>query len=102
MNGHVAKKASAKSRTGLMYYPVVELDADPVTGKRARRWHPGHVLKADAQEALRKLQDDADKGTYVAPVKETFGEYLEVAPPPSGRQSGPTRTSPTARPSSCT
>jgi integrase len=77
MNGHVAKKASAKSRTGFMYYPVVELDADPVTGKRARRWHPGHVLKADAQEALRKLQDDADKGTYVAPVKETFGEYLE-------------------------
>ena len=77
MNGHIAKKASAKSRTGFMYYPVVELEADPVTGRRARKWHPGHVLKADAQEALRKLQDDADKGTYVAPVKETFGEYLE-------------------------
>jgi integrase len=76
MNGHIAKKASAKSRTGFMYYPVVELDADLITGKRARRWHPGHVLKADAAEALRKLQDDADKGTYVAPVKETFGEYL--------------------------
>lgn len=76
MNGHIAKKKSAKSRTGAMYYPVVELDADPVTGKRARRWHPGHVLKAEAQEALRKLQDDADKGTYVAPIKETFGEYL--------------------------
>jgi hypothetical protein len=23
-----------------------------------------------------KLLDDGDKGTYVAPVKETFGEYL--------------------------
>jgi integrase len=77
MNGHVAKKASAKSRTGFMYYPVVELDADPVTGKRARKWHQGHVLKADAQESLRKLQEAAGKGAYVAPVKETFGEYLE-------------------------
>jgi len=55
MNGHVARKASAKSRTGFMYYPVVELDADPLTGEPARRWHPGHVLKADAAEALRKL-----------------------------------------------
>ena len=77
MNGHIAKKASAKSRTGFVYYPVAELDADPVTGKRARKWHPGHVLKADAQDTLRKLLDDADKGSYVAPVKETFGEYLE-------------------------
>ena len=101
MNGHVARKASAKSRTGFMYYPVVELDAD-ATGKRARKWHPGHVLEADSQEALRKLQDDADKGTYVRARQRDIGGTSSGGCRLSRALSGPTPGSPTARPSTST
>jgi integrase len=74
MNGHIARKTSPK---GTRYYPVVELGADPITGKRVRQWHPGHALKKDATQALREILGSADKGMYVEPSKETFGQYLE-------------------------
>jgi integrase len=56
---------------------VTEIGADPITGKRARQWHPGHALKKDATQALREILGSADKGMYVEPSKETFGQYLE-------------------------
>jgi integrase len=69
MNGHVAKK-------GTKYYVVLELGVDPVTGRRRRKWHSGFDKKADAKAELAKLVTDVHQGSYVAPTKETFGEYL--------------------------
>lgn len=70
MNGHIAKK-------GAKYYVVLELGVDPTTGRRRRKWHSGFDRKADAKAKLAELVDAGNKGLYVEPTRETFGDYLK-------------------------
>ena len=56
----------------------VELEPDPVTGKRRQKWETFHGLKADAEKRLTKLLSDLDNNKLVANPKMTLGDYLET------------------------
>ncbi|MGH2689003.1 MAG: Arm DNA-binding domain-containing protein, partial [Actinomycetota bacterium] len=73
MRGHVEKKV----RNGnVRYYPVIELDRDPATGKRRRKWHQGHARKKEALAALNEILHRRVHGAWVEPTRQTVAEYL--------------------------
>lgn len=69
MNGSVVKK-------GGRWYVKVELDPDPATGHRRQKWHSGYVTKREAERARIDLLSKLDRGVYVAPSRQTMGEFL--------------------------
>ena len=70
MRGSVVKRGDG-------YSVIVELDRDPITGKRRQKWHSGYRTKRDAERALNELQADAGKGTYVPKSRQAVREYVE-------------------------
>jgi integrase len=71
MRGSVVKRGSN-------YSVVVELDRDPITGKRRQKWHSGYRTKKDAERALTELLTAKDSGAYIELTKETFGQFSPV------------------------
>jgi integrase len=71
MRGSVVKRGNS-------YSVVVELDRDPITGKRQQKWHSGYRTKKDAERALTELLAAKDKGTYLEPTKETFNIFMPL------------------------
>ena len=69
MKGHVEKKRGR-------YFVVVELDKDPATGKRRRKWSGGFARKKDADAALTQALHQRQEGTYVPPAKTTLQQFL--------------------------
>ena len=69
MRGSIVKR-------GAGYAVVVELDRDPVSGKRRQKWHSGYRTKRDAEKALGELVNAVHGGTFIEPSKQTFAEYL--------------------------
>ena len=69
MRGSVVKRGNG-------YSIVVELERDPITGKRRQKWHSGFRTKRDAERALSDLVGSVHAGTYVEPTKQTLGEYI--------------------------
>jgi integrase len=63
-------------RRGGMWAVVIELDRDPVTGKRRQRWHSGYRTKKEAERARTNLLGKVDSGTYVENNRQTVAEYL--------------------------
>lgn len=63
-------------RRGDAYYVKIELDADPVTGKRRQKWHSGYRTKREAERARIDLLSKFDRGEYVEPTHQTLGEFL--------------------------
>lgn len=63
-------------RRGTAYYVKIELDADPITGKRRQKWHSGYRTKRDAERARVDLLSKFDRGEYVEPSHQTLGEFL--------------------------
>lgn len=70
MRGSVVKK-------GDRYYVKIELDPDPATGRRRQKWHSGYRTKREAERARVDLLSRFDRGEYVEPSLQTFGEFLE-------------------------
>ncbi len=70
MRGSIVKRAKG-------YSVVVELDRDPLTGKRRQRWHSGYRTKRLAEDALTAMADSVNKGTYVAKSKQSLTAYVE-------------------------
>lgn len=68
MRGSIVKR-------GKGYSVVVELDRDPVTGKRRQKWHSGYRTKRSAEDALAELVSGVNAGTYVVKTRQTVGEY---------------------------
>jgi integrase len=68
MRGSVVKRGNG-------YTVVVELDRDPITGKRQQKWHSGYRTRRDAERALTELLAAKDKGTYLEPTKQTLSDY---------------------------
>jgi integrase len=62
---------------GALYSVVVELDRDPVTGKRRREWHSGYRTKRDAEAARVEILSRLQRGEYVAPDKLDVRGFLE-------------------------
>lgn len=69
MRGSVVKR-------GTMYTIVVELSADPVTGKRRQKWHSGFKTRKEAERALIEILGRVYTGNYVANSKQTIGAFL--------------------------
>ena len=69
MRGSVVKK-------GDRYYVKIELDPDPVTGRRRQKWHSGYRTKREAERARVDLLSKFDRGEYVEPSHQTLGEFL--------------------------
>ena len=69
MRGSVVKK-------GDKYYVKIELDPDPLTGKRRQKWHSGFRTKREAERARIDLLSKFDRGEYVEPSQQTLADYL--------------------------
>lgn len=60
-------------RRGNMWTVVVELERDPITGKRRQRWHSGYRTKKEAERARIDLLSRVDAGMYVEKSNQTWG-----------------------------
>lgn len=69
MRGSVIKK-------GNRWYVKIELDPDPLTGKRRPKWHSGFRTKKEAEKARIDLLSKFDRGEYVEPSQQTVADYL--------------------------
>jgi integrase len=69
MRGSVIKRDSC-------YYVKIELDPDPVTGKRRSKWHSGYRTRREAEKARVDLLSKFDRGEYVEPTQQTVADYL--------------------------
>ena len=58
MRGSVVQKPKGSGR----WYVVLELDRDPGTGARRRKWHSGFDSKRDADRGLARLLASRDEG----------------------------------------
>jgi integrase len=67
-------KGSIKKRNH-SYSVIIELDPDPVTGKRRQKWYTAHSSK-EADKLRNDLLSQRDKGIYVEPRKLTVADYL--------------------------
>ena len=70
MRGSVVKRGDG-------YSVVVELDRDPITGKRRQKWHSGYRTKRDAERAMSEMVAALHAGTYLEPTKQTLGDFTK-------------------------
>ena len=70
MRGSVVKR-------GESYAVVVELDRDPVTGRRRQKWHSGYRTKREAERAAAEFLADLSRGTYVPKSRQTVRAYAK-------------------------
>ncbi|MCX6007274.1 MAG: tyrosine-type recombinase/integrase, partial [Chloroflexi bacterium] len=59
------------------YTIVINLGADPATGKRRQQWYSVKGTKKEAEKRLSELLHELDTGTFMKPGKTTLAEYLE-------------------------
>jgi hypothetical protein len=64
-------------KRGNGYSVVLELDKDPVTGRRRQKWHSGYKTKRAAERALTELVAAKDSGTYVPKSRQALRAYIE-------------------------
>ncbi len=64
MKGSVKKD----KKTGKYFY-IVDIDIDPLTGKRKQKKKRGFTSKKEAENALTNLLSEVHTGTYVEPSK---------------------------------
>ena len=90
MRGSVVKRGDG-------YSVVVELDRDPITGKRRQKWHSGYRTKRDAERALSEIVASVHSGTYVSRPSRRSPTSSLIGWPRSSRRSGHRRTTRYAR-----
>jgi integrase len=61
---------------GGRWYVKIELDPDPLTGRRHQKWHSGYRTNKDAERARTDLLSKLDRGEYVEPSQQTVGAFL--------------------------
>ena len=70
MRGHITRRAKDS------YTIVVDLGADPETGKRRQQWVTVRGTRKDAERRLAELLHRLDTGAFVKPSKTTVADYL--------------------------
>ncbi len=55
----------------------MDLDRDPVTGKRQQKWYTVQGNRKTAERFLADLISDLERGTYIEPSDMNIAEYLE-------------------------
>ena len=82
MRGSITKKKSNG-----MYYPIIYLGTDPLTGKKKYKWGHGYKSRKDAEQELRKLLNAYDKQDEAvlfighkeyATLQEVFDKWKEL------------------------
>ncbi len=63
-------------RRGAIYYVKIELDPDPVTGRRRQKCHSGFRTKREAERARIDLLSKFDRGEYVEPTQQALSDFL--------------------------
>jgi integrase len=69
MRGSIIKRGGTHS-------VVIELEPDPVTGKRRREWHSGYRTKREAEDARIAILGRIQRGEHVEPSRLTLSEFL--------------------------
>lgn len=64
-------------RRGSRWAYVINLEPDPVTGKRQQLWRSGHGSEDEAWDALAEANRELREGTFVRPVNLTVAEFLD-------------------------
>jgi len=64
-------------KRGDRYSVVVELDRDPVSGRRRQKWHSGYRTKRDDERAMSEMVAALHAGTYLEPTKQTLEEFTK-------------------------
>lgn len=75
MRGSITKKKSND-----LYYPIIYLGTDELTGKKKYKWGHGYKVKKDAEKELRQLlnaYDNEDEGVLFIGHKE-YSTFIEV------------------------
>ncbi|MET0011592.1 MULTISPECIES: Arm DNA-binding domain-containing protein [Dehalococcoides] len=67
MRGHITKRSKDS------YSIVLELDKDPVTGKRKQQWITVIGTKKNAEKKLSELLSQIDTGSFIKPGKQPSG-----------------------------
>jgi integrase len=71
MRGHITKRGKDS------YSIVIELEKDPLTGKRKQHWESVKGNKKVAEKRLSELINQLDNGIFIKPDKTTLTEYLD-------------------------
>ena len=71
MRGHIKQRAKGS------WTIVIDLGRDPETKKKRQQWVTVRGTKREAEKRLSELLHERDTGTYVKPVKQTFGQFLD-------------------------
>lgn len=74
--GSIRKRTD--SRGNVTYQITLELDRDPITGVRHRRYHTVHGTKRDAQEVLKKLLLNPDENLNSVRSSIRLREWMRV------------------------
>ena len=74
--GSIRKRTD--SRGNVTYQITLELDRDPITGTRHRRYHTVHGTKRDAQEVLKKLLLNPDENLNAIPSSVRLRDWMRV------------------------
>jgi integrase len=70
MKGHIRERSPGK-------WAIVLDVADPVTGKRKRKWHAFSGTKREAQTECARLVAAMSGGSYAEPAKTTVAQFFE-------------------------
>lgn len=73
MRGHIVQRSKVKGTWSL----VIELDKDPITGKRHQQWITYQGSHNEAKKRLTDILHQLDTGTYVKPGKTTLADFLD-------------------------
>ncbi|MCL4425507.1 MAG: site-specific integrase, partial [Firmicutes bacterium] len=71
MKGHIRPRG--KNTWAL----VIDIERDPITGKRRQKWIAVHGNKKEAERKLTEVLHEMNAGVYTEPAKITLGAFLD-------------------------
>ena len=76
VSGNIQKRTR---KNGIAWEITIELPRDPVTGERIRKYKSvKNVTKKEAEQVMRKMIDEIEKGYYVENSKITITEWVNT------------------------
>lgn len=77
MRGHIHKRVrkNAAGKETVRWYVVVDVGTD-ADGRRRQKWHGGFATRREAEVERAKLVNDLHSGSYIAPDRLTFGQWV--------------------------
>ncbi len=77
MRGHIHKRVrkNAAGKETVRWYVVVDVGVDS-NGRRKQQWHGGFDTRREAEVERAKLVNGLHSGSYIAPDRLTFGQWV--------------------------